>query len=161
MQEPHQGSQNFERIEFKIETKNTRASKDQWVAKSHYSEILPSWDLNKCLDYLAASESTEAKLPGCNGIPVAEVKTVVKRRVIILVNYEQTDSLIKIEDLNLMSIAYVAELNQSLIELAFPELKLPCLMVRLGNNIAMILEDFENLQRNSQGLLDYMDRKKS
>jgi hypothetical protein len=160
MQDFHQESQNSEGIEFKTQPKKSRASKDQWVIKSHYSEILYSWDLNKCLDYLAASESTEAKLPGCNGIPVAEIKTIVKRRIIILVNYEHTDSLIKLGDLNLTLIAYVAGLNQSLIELGFSELKLPDLPIRLNSNTATMLEDFESIQRNNQGLIEYMDQRK-
>jgi hypothetical protein len=139
-------------------TKKTRISKYKWVQETHCDEILPSWGLEKCLAYLALSECTQLKLPGCKSpgtITITQIKDLVYQKLLLLLNNNTAESQIQTLDLN--AVVYSFNLQQCLIEIAFPELTLPCLMVNSGNKDS-VLNDAQRVYQNALRVVGFMDQ---
>jgi hypothetical protein len=138
-------------------TKKTRISKYKWVQETHCNEIRPSWGLDKCLAYLALSECTQLKLPGCKSpgtITITQVKDLVHQKLLALLNNTAEG---QIQTLDLNAVVYSFNLQQCLIEIAFPELTLPCLMVNSGNKDS-VLQDAQRVRQNALRVVNFMDQ---
>jgi hypothetical protein len=139
-------------------TKKTRISKYKWVQETHCDEILPSWGLEKCLAYLALSECTQLKLPGCKSpgtITITQIKDLVYQKLLSLLNNNTAESQIQTLDLN--AVVYSFNLQQCLLEIAFPELTLPCLMVNSGSKDS-VLQDAQRVYQNALRVVGFMDQ---
>ena len=139
-------------------TKKTRVSKYQWVRDSHCDEILPSWGMDKCLAYLALSECTQLKLPGCKlpgTITVTQAKELVYQKLLQLLNCSNAEE--QREPLDLTALIYTLNLQQCLTDIALPELKLPCLTLNNGDK-GSVLKDVERVHQNSLRVIDFMNR---
>jgi hypothetical protein len=141
--------------------KKTRVSKYQWVRDSHCDEILPSWGMDRCLAYLALSECTQLKLPGCKSpgtITVTQAKELVYQKLLNLLNCNCIDAKEQqSEALDLTALVYTLNLQQCLTDIALPELKLPCLTVSNGDKWS-VLKDVERVHQNSLRVVDFMNR---
>jgi hypothetical protein len=141
-------------------TKKTRISKYKWVQETHCDEILPSWGMDKCLAYLALSECTQLKLPGCKSpgtITITQVKDLVHQKLLKLLNNNSDSEEERKQTLDLNAVVYSFNLQQCLIEIAFPELTLPCLMVNSGNKDS-VLQDAQRVRQNALRVVNFMDQ---
>lgn len=148
-------------VEVQLDSKKTRLSKDEWVKKSHYDEILSSWDLHKCLQYLRLSQATQKKLPGCENIHATQIRSVVRQRICVLTNNPSTEQKFGISDVDLVGVEANLNLQQLLLSIAFAELTLPPVVIRINGSKDSLRKDIENLEQISTKLMDYSTHRKA
>jgi hypothetical protein len=130
-------------------TKRKRATRYQWLRETHYNEILSSWDAPKCLAYLSLSECTQIKLPG--EMPLAQIKERVFQKLQKCLKGESQQP----NGVDFTTVVHTLNLQQCLIDIAFPELKLPCLIVSNGNT-DNVLRDVQRVHQNALRVVNFM-----
>ncbi len=137
-----------------VAPKRKKITKHQWLHDTHYNEIVSSWDLPKCLAYLALSECTQMKLPG--GMAVTQVKERVYQKLLQCLGGGEPEK--NNDSIDLTAVVHTLNLQQCLIDIAFPELKLPCLIVSNGNK-ENVLGDVQRVHQNALRVVGFMDQR--
>ena len=141
-------------------------SKHDWLQKTHFSEI-PSWDLNQCIAFLSLSECTQiTKLPG--GGTATQSKELVHKQLMSLIrgNKKPKAEVMPVaeekQEIDFTAIVYALNLQQCLIDRAFPAVKLPQVIISSAfGSKEKVLRDIANLHQNALLLIQMIDQYKS
>lgn len=141
-------------------------SKHDWLQKTHASEI-PKWDLKQCIAFLSLSECTQiTKLPG--GGTATQSKEQVHKQLMSLIHNQNDNKKPKAEvvpvaeekqEIDFTAIVYALNLQQCLIDRAFPAVKLPQVIISNAfGSKDKVLQDIANLHQNALLLIQMIDQ---